>query len=166
MTSPVQTQAHPAEIKRVELPTPQRKGIPFFRLRVGLGVTIFGLFFLLLGARPSMFGLDRSAVIGFVQIATMEVGLAIICVGGYISLAALWNGNPRTIAADIGLRLVSTGYVISVFTGMADMFGLGSHRYPVLPYFGPLQARGFEFGELIIAIGFLLLLPIWKRKPS
>lgn len=141
-----------------------RTGIPLMRLRLGLAVTIFGLFFLLLGARPSLFGLDRSSVIGFVQIATMMVGLAVICIGGYISLAALWNGTPRTIAADIGLRLVSTGYVIAVFTGMADMFGLGSHRYPILPYFGSLQARGVELGELVIGIGFLMLLPIWKRK--
>ncbi len=164
MSAPAQSQPHPSEIKPVELPTPMQHGIPLFRLRVGLGITIFGLFFLLLGARPSMFGLDRSSVVGFVQIATMMVGLAVICIGGYISLAALWNSTPRTIAADIGLRLVSTGYVIAVFTGMADMFGLGSHRYPILPYFGPLQARGVELGEFIIGIGFLLLLPIWKRK--
>ena len=140
-------------------------GIPSFRLRLGLGVTIFGLFLLLLGARPSMFGLDRSPVVGFVQIATMIIGLGVICVGGYISLSSLWNGTSRSIAADIGLRLIATGYVIAVFTGMADMFGLGSHTYPTLAYFGHLQARGVELGELVIAIGFLMLLPGWRRKP-
>ncbi|MDD5369887.1 MAG: hypothetical protein PHQ40_12440 [Anaerolineaceae bacterium] len=135
------------------------------QVRFGLILTLVGLFVFLLGARPSLFGMDRSPVIGFVQLAVMLVGLAIICLGGYICLAALWNSTPRSIAADVGLRLVSTGYVIAVFAGMADIFGFGSHRYPnLLPYFGPLQALGVEVGEFIIAIGFILLMPIWRRR--
>jgi len=98
-------------------------------------------------------------VVGFVQIAVMLVGLAFICIGGYLSLAALWYKQPATIPAEIGLRLVATGYVICVFCGMADVFGFGSHPLPGVPYFGPLQAAGVEFGEIIIAIGFLLLIP-------
>lgn len=106
----------------------------------------------LIGARPSLFGLDRSPVIGFVQIAVFLIGLAIICLGGYIALMALWKNRQPSIAADIGLRLVSTGYVIAVFSGMADVFGAGSHPLPGVPYFGPWQARGVEFGQAIIAL--------------
>lgn len=129
------------------------------RVRLGLSTTLAGLLIFLLGARPGIFGLDRSPVIGFVQIAVFLVGMAIICVGGYMSLMALWKGRTPSIAADIGLRLVSTGYVVAVFTGMADVFGFGSHPLPEVPYFGPLQARGVVIGEIIIGIGFLLLLP-------
>jgi hypothetical protein len=129
---------------------------------VGLSVTLVGFFVFLIGVRPSLFGLDRSPVIGFVQIAVFLIGLAVICVGGYVCLAALWANTPRSILADIGLRLVSTGYVIAVFAGMADVFGFGSQLFPALPYFGPWQARGVEAGEAVIAIGFLLLLPLHR----
>jgi hypothetical protein len=57
------------------------------------------------------------------------------------------------------MRLVATGFVIAVFAGMADVFGFGSHPLPEVPYFGAWQARGVEIGEVIIAIGFLLMIP-------
>jgi hypothetical protein len=139
------------------------KGIPFIRIRIGLGLTIFGFIIFLLGARPSLFGLDRSPVIGFVQIGVFLVGLAIMCVGGYISMMALWNKETPSILADIGLRLVATGFVIAVFAGMADVFGFGSHPLPEVPYFGGWQARGVEIGQAIIAIGFLFMIP-YKQK--
>jgi len=45
---------------------------------------------------------------------------------------------------------------------MADIFGMGSHPLPGYPYFGPWQARGVEIGELLIMIGFVMLLPFKK----
>ncbi|MBI5297029.1 MAG: hypothetical protein HY869_16240 [Chloroflexi bacterium] len=65
----------------------------------------------------------------------------------------------RSIAADIGLRLVGTGFVIAIFAGMADIFGMGSHSLPNVPYFGPVQATGVLIGEIVIALGFLLMVP-------
>ncbi len=130
------------------------------RVRLGLSLTLFGFAIFLLGARPAIFGLDRSPIIGFVQIAVFLVGLAFICVGGYLSMMALWKHRKSSIAVDFGLRLVSTGYVIAVFCGMADVFGFGSHPLPdKVPYFGPWQARGVMLGEVVVAVGFLLLIP-------
>jgi hypothetical protein len=134
------------------------------RIRVGLFITLFGLFVFIAGAKPGWLGLDRSEVVGFVQIAVFLVGLALICFGGYITLLALWRGKQRTIAADIGLRLVSTGYVIAAFAGMADVFGLGSQPLPAIPYFGPWQALGVFIGQVFIAVGFLLLIPYRVHK--
>jgi hypothetical protein len=134
-----------------------------WRIRIGLILSAVGLFIFILGARPSVFGLDRSPIVGFVQIITFLVGLGIICIGGYVSLVSLWGKEPRTIKADIGLRLVSTGFVMAVFSGLTDVFGFGSHPLPGTPYFGPWQARGVEFGQLLIGIGFLLLLPIHRK---
>jgi hypothetical protein len=54
--------------------------------------------------------------------------------------------------------MVTTGYLISVFSGMADIFGFGSHRLPH-PFFGYLQAEGVFVGEMAVAIGFLLMIP-------
>ncbi|NJN79521.1 MAG: hypothetical protein HC797_03115 [Anaerolineales bacterium] len=72
---------------------------------------------------------------------------------------ALWWNLNRTIISDIGSRLVSTGYVFTVFAGLADIFGMGSHPFPQVPYFGPWQATGVLIGQGIIALGFLLLIP-------
>jgi len=142
------------------------KSISRLRIRVGLIITLFGLLVFLIGARPGIVGLDRSPVIGFVQIAVFLVGLAIICIGGYISMMSVWQKEAPSISADIGLRLVTTGYVVAVFTGMADVFGFGSHPLPTVPYFGEWQARGVMFGEAIIAIGFFLLIPYALHKKS
>ncbi len=130
------------------------------RIRLGLGLTLLGFFIFVAGAKPEWFGWDRSPVIGFVQITVFLIGLAVICVGGYIGLVALWGERQRSIAADFGLRLVSTGYLVAVFSGMADIFGLGSHPLPGIPYFGPWQATGVEIGLIVICIGFFLLIPM------
>lgn len=144
-------------------PTIPRQFKPVWRIRVGLAISLIGLLLFILGARPALFGLDRSPIVGFVQIATFEVGLGMICIGGYVALVSLWGRVQRSIRADFGLRLVATGYVLAVFTGMADVFGFGSHPLPGVPYFGPWQAKGVEVGEFIIGIGFLLLLPAISR---
>ena len=128
--------------------------IRFSLISVGLGLFIF-----VVGAKPSWFGWDRSATVGFIQIAVFLIGLALICTGGYVGLAALWGKEQRTIIADIGLRLIGTGYVIAVFTGMADVFGMGSQALPKVPYFGPWQAGGVLMGQFVIAVGFLMLIP-------
>ncbi len=129
------------------------------RLRTGLVTTVIGFFAFSVGAKPDWYGWDRSPVVGFVQIAVFLAGLAIICLGGYVGLLAMWKGQPRTIAADLGLRVVSTGFVISVFAGMADITGMGSQPLPGIPYFGPWQATGVMIGEILIAIGFLMVIP-------
>jgi hypothetical protein len=136
------------------------------RIYVSVVVTLFGLFIFVIGTKPDWFGWDYSPVVGFVQIAVFLAGLAIICLGGYISLLTLWWGRERTITSDIGSRLVGTGYVIAVFAGLADIFGMGSQSFPQVPYFGPWQASGVLIGQGIIALGFLLFIPFFPRKIS
>ncbi|MEW6028852.1 MAG: hypothetical protein ACOYZ8_18415 [Chloroflexota bacterium] len=132
------------------------------RARFGMIVTLVGFFIFLVGAKPGWLGLDRTPVVGFVQIAVFLFGLGLICIGGYFGLAALWRGRARSIVADIGVRLVATGYVISVFTGMADIFGMGTQSLPRVPYFGPWQAVGVVAGQVVIAVGFLMFIPFTK----
>jgi hypothetical protein len=138
---------------------PEKKSRNNRRSIAGMVITVVGFVVFLMGTSPELFGLDRSPVIGFVQITVFLIGLAVICMGGYISLLSIWRGRPRTISADIGLRLVATGYVISVASGMADVFGFGSQPWPLIPSFGRWQSRGVLLGEVVIAIGFLLMLP-------
>ena len=87
------------------------------------------------------------------------VGLAMICVGGFTSLNTLWEGLEKTIIADIGYRLVATGYVVAAASGMADVFGFGSQPFPAVPYFGQWQAFGVMAGQIIIIFGFVLMVP-------
>lgn len=133
------------------------------RIRFSLVTVCLGFLIFAVGAKPNWFGVDRSPVVGFVQIAVFLIGLALLCAGGYVGLSALWGNQQRSIIADIGLRLVGTGYVIAVFTGMADVFGLGTQPLPNDPYFGPWQAAGVFIGELIIAAGFLMIIPYRSR---
>jgi hypothetical protein len=133
------------------------------RIRLSLIITFIGLFIFLVGAKPDYFGWDRSPVVGFVQIVVFLFGLAFICLGGYLGLNSLWWGGERTIVSDIGSRLVATGYVFSVFAGLADIFGMGSNPFPQVPYFGPWQAAGVMIGQGIIALGFLMMIP-FKQK--
>jgi len=147
-----------------ETTSPQRGRLrrPHFgMLLVGVGLIIF-----ILGAEPTVFGLDRSPVIGFMQIAVFLVGLGIICLGGYISLAALWNGGTKSIPSDIGQRLVATGYVIAVAAGMADVFGFGSQEWPTVPKFGYWQSIGVMIGQAVIGVGFLLLIPYGRPQKT
>jgi hypothetical protein len=137
--------------------------LPRTRIRFGLYILIIGFLIFLLGAKPELFGLDRSPVVGFIQIAVMLIGIGIICLAGYITIHSLWRGTAPSIAADIGLRLVSTGLVITLFSGMADVFGIGSQPLPMVPFFGVWQARGMEIGIGFIAVGFVMMFPY--RKP-
>jgi len=149
-------------------PPTSPEGIPSrLRIRSGLFLALVGLLVFLIGARPSLFGLDRSPVVGFIQIAVMLIGIMILCLGGYAAIRALWRRQTPSISADIGMRLVSTGYVVVAFSGLADVFGVGTHPLPGVPYFGVWQARGMEIGLAIIAIGFILSFPPGeKQEPS
>ena len=137
------------------------------RINIGVGLTIIGFLVFILGADPGIFRLNRSPVVGFVQTATFSTGLAILCLGGFIGLKACQRrGHLQSLAQDIGLRLVATGYLIALVSGMADVFGFGTQAYPALPFFGPIQAIGVIVGEIIIAVGFLLYFPFPSSRPK
>lgn len=140
-------------------------GLPLRRIQFGLIIAVGGFLVLMVGAKPELFLLDRSPVLGFIQVAVMLIGLAFLCIGGYTALMGLWKGQRPSIAAEMGVRIISTGYIIAVFAGLADIFGLGSHPYPqFIPYFGVWQARGVQIAEGFIAIGILMMLP-YTRNP-
>ena len=135
---------------------------PRGRIRFGVITALLGLILFIFGAAPEVFGLDRSPVVGFVQIAVFLVGMALISLGGYVALRAGWQGFELTLTADIGARLISTGYVVCVASGMADVFGFGSEAGSI-PKFGLWQQRGVLLGQVLIGLGFFLLYR-WRRN--
>ena len=130
---------------------------PQRRIKLGLLGTFLGFLLVVLGSKPEFFGMDRSPVIGFTQTSTFLIGLGIICFSGYFCLMSFWPKGYTTITADFGIRLVATGWLIALFSGMADVFGFGSHPVSVLVYFGRLQQIGVEVGEMFIGIGFIMM---------
>ena len=131
---------------------------PRRRLQFGLLATFAGFLLVVLGAKPEFFGMDRSPVIGFMQTATFLVGIGVIALSGYFCLMSFWPKGYTTITADFGIRLVATGWLIAVFSGMADVFGFGSHPVTGLVFFGRLQAMGVEIGEMFIGIGLVMMI--------
>ncbi len=132
--------------------------------KAGLVITLMGLSIFTIGTKPEWFGWSRGPRVGHLQISIFLFGLAVICFGGLVGLLSLWGSRQRTIVSDIGLRLVGTGYVISFFSGLADELGLGAQSAPQTSYFGHLQATGVLVGQVITAIGFLLLIPYPSRS--
>lgn len=135
------------------------------RTNLGIGLTIAGFLIFILGANPGLVNLDRSPIIGFVQTAIFSIGLAMICLGGFISFKTCQRSDRvQSLAQDIGVRLVATGYLISLISGMADVFGFGTQSWPAMPFFGPTQATGVVAGEILIAVGFLLYMPFFTSR--
>lgn len=133
--------------------------VSYLRVRFSLICVGLGLLVFVIGAKPNWFGWNRVPAVGFVQIVVFLLGLGLICIGGFIGISALWGKEQRSILADFGSRLIGTGYVIAMFAGTADVFGMGAQTLPDVPYFGPLQASGVLFGQVVIAIGFLMFIP-------
>ncbi len=131
------------------------------RKRLGIVITLTGLLIFMVGTTPASFGLDRSPVVGFVQIAVFILGLGLLSLGGYFTLDALWRERQKTIMAELGARLIATGYVIALASGLADVFGLGTRPLPSVPFFGYWQARGVLIGQVVIFIGLAMMVPYW-----
>lgn len=136
---------------------------PKYKVQIGLTFAFIGFFAFLTGLRPDLFGLDRGRNIGFVQILTILGGLGVMTWSCLDVLRSFWNGSEKTLLADFGTRTVATGYVISVFTALADAFGFGTNPLPAV-FLGRLQSRGLMIGIGIICLG--LIMTIRFKVPS
>jgi hypothetical protein len=87
-------------------------------------------------------------------------------VGGSFALTSLWPRHWRSIAADIGLRVAWSGWVMAAVAALADILGLGTRPLTTTTtFFGFWQARGILLGEALIFIGFFLMIPFQKEFP-
>lgn len=123
-------------------------------------LVFIGLFVFIIGVFPDFVGLDRSPVVGFVQIGVWLAGLAVLLVGAMLAVRVVRNGRPNSLRADIGLRLIATGYVFAAAASTADFIGIGSHTLPEI-YFGPVQVFGLAFGVFTSLLGVIFF---WPRR--
>lgn len=133
------------------------KGFPKSQVRSGLTVLIIGLIALIIGLRPDLFGLDRGLYIGFSQIILILFGIGLLTLGAANTLRSFWGCQEKTLLVDIGTRTIMTGYVICVFTALADAFGFGTNPPPEV-LLGTLQSRGVIIGMVLICVGLLMML--------
>ena len=133
-------------------------------LMIFLLVDLLGLFLFLLGFQPGLFGLDRSPVVGYLQVVVFLFGLGLVSIGTY-SIESLLRppGQILTIREDIGVRLSATGYVLFAVSSTADLIGLGSHPLPGAPHLGALQSTGLLISTGVIILGFIMYYPIQPR---
>jgi hypothetical protein len=127
-------------------------------------VVLAGSLVFLLGIHPAFFGLDRSPVVGFVQMGVWLTGLAVVLLGAYGAARIVRNGRKHSLRSEIGLRLVASGYVLALAASLADFLGIGSHPLPQV-YFGPIQVAGLVTGIVMSLTGLILYLPRGRRKP-
>jgi hypothetical protein len=136
-----------------------------FWVRIWMSSVLVGLFLFVIGIHPDFIGMDRSPVVGFVQVGVWLFGLAMILIGAYSALHILRNKRPLSLRAEIGERLIATGYVVAAAASLADFIGIGSHHIPEL-IFGPIQIIGLIVGILTAFVGIGLYWPRRQSKPS
>ncbi|MEE9513114.1 MAG: hypothetical protein V3V46_03465 [Anaerolineales bacterium] len=130
--------------------------------RLWMTVMLIGLLIFMVGIQPDLIGMNRSVTVGFVQIGAWMTGLAILLLAAYSTVRVVRNGKTNSLRADIGIRLIATGYVVAAVGSLADFIGVGAHRMPVI-YFGPIQMIGLVTGVLLSMLGVILYMP-WTKK--
>ena len=128
-------------------------------------IVLLGLFIFIIGVQPDILGLNRSQTVGFVQIGVWLTGLAILLVAAYATVRVIRNGKETSLRADIGVRLLATGYVVAAVASLADFIGVGAQQMPFIT-FGPVQVIGLVTGVVLSLIGVIFYWPRRRRKPD
>ena len=126
-----------------------------------LSIVLFAIGILLsvVALSAELLGLDITPGFGMVQMFQLLVGLTCLTLAGYLRIHSLRRIDaPRSLQADIGIRLGATGLVFAFTAGWADLIGIGTHISPAFtrPHVGPLQLGGLIIGVLMITAGLLL----------
>jgi hypothetical protein len=122
---------------------------------------LFGIGFIIsvLSLLADYIGLDLTPGFGMLQMVALLIGMSCITAALYGYIYGLRGaGAPRSLQADIGIRLGATGLVLAYVAGLSDLIGIGTHVQPQFerPYVGPLQIGGMSLGILCISIGLYL----------
>lgn len=106
---------------------------------------------------------------GVVQTLLFLLGVTLLTIAGYLYLSIRRPADvPRSLQADIGVRLSLTGLVLCYVCGFADLIRIGTHVQPEFdrPYIGPLQLGGLAIGLIIILAGMALYFTSRGKRES
>jgi hypothetical protein len=122
-------------------------------------LAVFGMVLALISLGAEILGLDLTPGFGMVQMFQLLIGLTLLTIAGYLRIHTLRSADaPRSLQADVGIRLGATGLVFGYVAGLSDLIGIGTHISPSFgrPFVGPLQLGGLLIGVLMITAGMLL----------
>lgn len=134
-----------------------------------LTLAILGAVFVIVAVAVELFGLDLTPGFGVLQTLAFLIGITSLTLAAYLWMAARRPADaPRSLQADIGVRLSLTGLVFCYVAGFADLIRIGTHVQPEFdrPFIGPLQLGGLVLGLLILISGILLTFTSRGKRPS
>ncbi len=126
---------------------------------IPLTMFVIGTALSLLSLGAELLGLDLTPGFGIVQMVELLLGLTLLTLAAFVHIRSTRRrGAPRSLQADIGVRLAATGLVFAYVSGLSDLLQIGTHLEPdfVRPYVGPLQLGGIAIGIMSIVAGILL----------
>lgn len=130
------------------------------KLRRTVTWTLFvvGVVLIVLSLAAEFIGLDITPGFGVVQMLQLLVGLTALTLSLFLYINNQRRETPRSLQADIGVRLAATGLVFAYVTGLSDLIRIGTHVQPQFerPFVGPLQLGGLALATLTIIVGLAL----------
>ena len=130
-----------------------------FESNLSIILLILGVIISFFSLGAEIIGLDLTPGFGMVQMFQLLIGLTLLTFAGFLKVHSMRRPNaPRSLQADVGIRLGATGLVFGYVCGLSDLIGIGTHIIPefVRPYVGPLQLGGLIVGVIMITVGLLL----------
>lgn len=133
----------------------QARGV---RYGINLALYLLGAILVALSLLADKLGIDLTPGFGVVQMIQLLLGLTCLTLALFLSLKNRRRNAPRSLQADIGVRLAATGLVFAYAAGLSDLIGIGTHVMPSFerPFVGPLQLGGIGLGALSIVVGAIL----------
>jgi hypothetical protein len=122
-------------------------------------LAILGVLLISLAMIADYARLDLTPGFGMVQMFAVLSGLTLLTMAAFLYLQTLRPKDaPRSLQADIGIRLGATGLIFAYVTGMSDLIGIGTHVDPAFdrPFVGPLQLGAILLGVIMIVAGLIL----------
>jgi hypothetical protein len=122
-------------------------------------LSVLGVLAILGAIVVEFFGLDLTPGFGVLQTLSFLLGVTALTIAAYLAMSAGRPPDaPRSLQADVGIRLSLTGLVFCYVSGFADLINIGTHVEPQFerPYIGSLQLGGLVVGLLILLSGIVL----------
>ena len=135
------------------------KGTSRIRKFVTITLAVLGALLISLAVIADYVRLDLTPGFGIVQMFAAASGLTFLTTAAFLHVHSLRPKNaPRSLQADIGIRLGATGLIFTYVTGMSDLIGIGTHVNPLFerPFIGPFQLGGILIGVMMIIAGLIL----------
>ena len=132
------------------------------RRAVVWSLAILGLVLMTVAAVVEWLDLGLTPGFGVLQTFGFLLGITSLTIAIYLHLSASRPSDvPRSLQADIGIRLSLTGLVLSYVSGFADLIRIGTHIQPEFerPFIGPLQLGGLLLGLLVWRGGYCSTTP-------